>query len=83
MNRQWLTLTIGALSLGLGACGGYDETNAAYDANNTAYDENTAYDAGNETYKAAESNAAYSPPAGDNASVNTVEPPTNTANTIY
>ena len=72
MTRKSLIVSIGAVSLGVVACGGYDEKNASYDAANATYEENGAtydsngaagYDAGsNATYNAAEGNAAYAPP---------------------
>ena len=74
MTRIWLIASIGMLSFGVAACGGYDEKNAAYDGNNTAYDEqgNAAYDeTGNAANEAPEGNAAYPPPPVDgNVSTN-------------
>ena len=85
MTRKSLILSISALTLGVAACGGYDEKNAAYDeknasydAGNAAYDEtgNAAYDeSGNAAYRAPEGNAAYPPPADANATTNIGEPP--------
>jgi hypothetical protein len=85
MTRKSLIASIGVLTLGLAACGGYDEKNAAYDAGNTAYDENGAaydsnagagYDTGsNATYNASEGNAAYPPPVDGNESSNAIGAP--------
>ena len=72
MTRTAFILSIGLLSFGAAACGGYDEKNAAYDQNNAAYDEgNTAYDeADNAAYAPPEGNAGYTPPADGNVSDN-------------
>lgn len=73
MTRTASILSIGLLSFGAAACGGYDEKNAAYDQTNAAYDAegNAAYDeAGNSAYAPPEGNAAYSPPADGNVSTN-------------
>ena len=73
MARIWLIASVGMLSFGVAACGGYDEKNAAYDSNNAAYEEgNAAYDeTGNAAYEAPDGNAAYAPPPADgNASGN-------------
>ena len=85
MTRTSLIVSIGALTLGLAACGGYDEKNAAYDAGNTAYDENGAaydsnaaagYDEGsNAAYNAVDVNAAYPPPVDGNESTNGIGAP--------
>jgi hypothetical protein len=82
MTRIWLIASIGVLSLGVAACGGYDENKAAYDSNNAAYDEgNAAYDeTGNAAYQAPEGNAAYAPPVDGNVSTNNMigdTPPAN------
>ena len=80
MTRTFLIASIGALSLGVAACGGYEENKAAYDEQNaayeanTVYDENTAYDAGNAAYNASDGNAAYAPPPDGNVSDNVVAP---------
>jgi len=80
MTRTWLIASIGALSLGVAACGDYDEKNAAYDEQNAAYDanaaydENTSYDAGNQAYNASDGNAAYTPPPDGNVTDNVVGP---------
>ena len=69
MTRTAFILSIGLLSFGAAACGGYDEKNAAYDQNNAAaYDEgNAAYDeADNAAYAPPEGNAGYTPPADGN-----------------
>jgi hypothetical protein len=68
MARISLILSIGALTIGVAACGGYDEKNAAYDGNNTVYDEqgNAAYDdTGNAAYDTSGNNAVYAPPPAD------------------
>ena len=87
MARFWLIASIGMLSFGAAACGGYDEKNAAYDANDAAYDEgNAAYgDGANEAYSAPDGNAAYPSPDG-NASTNNVVgevPPGNSTTPPY
>ena len=68
MTRIGLIASVGMLSFGVAACGGYDEKNAAYDGNNAAYEAegNAAYDeTGNAAYQAPEGNAAYTPPPAD------------------
>ena len=86
MTRTAFILSIGLLSFGAAACGGYDEKNAAYDQNNAAYDEgNTAYDsADNAAYAPPEGNAGYAPPVDANTSTNNmvgeVPPPPPTTN---
>jgi hypothetical protein len=85
MTRKSLILSISALTLGVAACGGYDEKNAAYDAGNAAYDENGAayesngaadYDSSaNAAYNAADGNTAYPPPVNGNESTNGIGAP--------
>lgn len=56
MTRTWLIVAASAASLGLAACGDYDQE-GAYEAK-----DNAAYGAGNEAYEAPADNAAYAPP---------------------
>jgi hypothetical protein len=87
MSRTWLILALAGVSLGVSACGDYEEQ--GYDENNAAYDEagNDAYDAAeNEAYDASGNNAAYTPPPDANLSTNNLvgeAPPDNSTMNRY
>ena len=84
MTRQAILATLGAVSLGLAACGGYDQE--GYNESNAGYDEqgNAAYgEPANQSYDMPENNAAYAPPPAVNESsdnVVDVVPPDNVTN---